>query len=40
VIESEEPMAITVVGYSSDVSFGYPGGSGVAQISDAPVVPE
>jgi hypothetical protein len=40
VIESAEPLAITVVGYSSDVSFGYPGGSGVAEISDAPVVPE
>ncbi|MCU0665025.1 MAG: IgGFc-binding protein [Myxococcota bacterium] len=39
VIESEEPLAITVVGYSQDVSFGYPGGSGVAEISDIPDPP-
>jgi hypothetical protein len=40
VIESAEPLAITVVGYDDDVSFGYPGGSGVAAISDAPLPPE
>jgi hypothetical protein len=39
VIESEEPLSITVVGYSQDVSFGYPGGSGVARISDVPDPP-
>jgi len=38
-IESDGPLAITVVGYDSDVSFGYPGGSGVAEISDVPDVP-
>jgi len=38
VIESGEPLAITVVGYSKDVSFGYPGGSGVAAISEAPPI--
>jgi hypothetical protein len=39
VILSEDPIAITVVGYSPDVSFGYPGGSGVAEISDPPEPP-
>jgi hypothetical protein len=40
IIESAEPLAITVVGYSNDVSYGYPGGSGVAAISQAPEPPE
>jgi hypothetical protein len=40
IVESAEPLAITVVGYSDDVSFGYPGGSGVAAISQAPEPPE
>jgi len=40
VIESEGPLSITVVGYSPDVSFGYPGGAGVAEISDIPDPPE
>ncbi len=40
IIESAEPLAITVVGYDDDVSFGYPGGSGVAAISEAPEPPE
>ncbi len=38
-ITSEQPLAISVAGYSSDVSFGYPGGSGVAEISEVPDVP-
>jgi hypothetical protein len=40
IISSEEPLGITVVGYSSDVSYGYAGGSGVAEISDIPEPPE
>lgn len=38
-IKSEAPLSITVVGYSQDVSFGFPGGSGVAEISDIPDPP-
>lgn len=38
-ITSEEPLAITVLGYDTNVSFGYPGGAGVAEISDVPDVP-
>ena len=30
-------LSITVLGYSRDVSFGYPGGSGVEAISDTPL---
>ncbi|MCP4676413.1 MAG: hypothetical protein GY854_13050 [Deltaproteobacteria bacterium] len=39
VIVSDEPVSITVLGYSPDVSFGYPGGSGVKQISEPPPPP-
>jgi len=39
-IESEKEIAITVAGYSDDVSFGYPGGSGVEVIVVPPPVPE
>jgi hypothetical protein len=38
-IVSDGPLAITVVGYDDDVSFGYPGGCGVAEISEVPDVP-
>ena len=38
-IDSDGPLSTTVVGYSNDVSFGYPGGCGVAPISDVPDVP-
>jgi hypothetical protein len=40
VIQSDSPLSITVVGYSQDVSFGYPGGSGISAISDIPPPPE
>ena len=40
VIESEDPLSISVAGHDNDVSFAYPGGAGVAAISDAPEPPE
>jgi len=39
-IESEDPLSISVAGFSQDVSYAYPGGAGVAAISDAPDPPE
>ncbi len=39
VLTSDEEVAITITGYSRDVSFGYPGGSGVKQISEPPQPP-
>lgn len=39
VIESDEPIGITVVGYAQDVSYGYVGGSGVEVIGTAPPPP-
>ncbi len=38
-IESEEPCGIISVGYDTDVSYGYPGGSGLAIISTPPPPP-
>ena len=38
-IESEEPCGIISVGYDTDVSYGYPGGSGLRIISDPPPPP-
>lgn len=38
-IGSEEPCGIVSVGYSVDVSYGYPGGSGVKVISEPPPPP-
>lgn len=38
-ITSDEPAGIVSVGYSVDVSYGYPGGSGVKTISDPPPPP-
>ncbi len=38
-ISSEEPSGIVSVGYSTDVSYGYPGGSGVKTISEPPPPP-
>jgi hypothetical protein len=39
VLRADEPVAISVIGYSDDVSYGYPGGSGVKAISDVPEPP-
>jgi hypothetical protein len=39
-VESEDPFGIVSVGYSQDVSYGYPGGSGVASISEPPPPPQ
>jgi len=39
VIESDAPIGIVVVGYDSDVSYGYPGGSGLLPISEPPPPP-
>lgn len=38
-IESEEPSGIISVGYDADVSYGYPGGSGLRIISEPPPPP-
>ncbi|MCH9686203.1 MAG: IgGFc-binding protein [Deltaproteobacteria bacterium] len=38
-IESEEPCGIVSVGYDADVSYGYPGGSGLMVISTPPPPP-
>jgi len=38
-IESEEPCGIISVGYDDDVSYGYPGGSGLKIISEPPPPP-
>ena len=38
-VSASEPLAITVVGYATTVSFGYPGGAGVSAISDIPDPP-
>lgn len=38
-IESDEPCGIVSVGYSTDVSYGYPGGSGLEIISTPPPPP-
>ncbi|MBC8071296.1 MAG: IgGFc-binding protein [Deltaproteobacteria bacterium] len=38
-ISSDEPAGIVSVGYSTDVSYGYPGGSGVKTISEPPPPP-
>ncbi len=38
-IESEEPCGIISVGYDTDVSYGYPGGSGLKIISEPPPPP-
>lgn len=38
-IGSDEPSGIVSVGYSVDVSYGYPGGSGVKSISEPPPPP-
>lgn len=38
-IDSDEPCGIVSVGYSTDVSYGYPGGSGVHTISEPPPPP-
>jgi IgGFc binding protein len=38
-ITSDEPSGIVSVGYSTDVSYGYPGGSGVKGISEPPPPP-
>jgi hypothetical protein len=38
-IGSDEPAGIVSVGYSVDVSYGYPGGSGVHTISEPPPPP-
>jgi hypothetical protein len=39
-LESGDPFGIVSVGYSQDVSYGYPGGSGVASISEPPPPPQ
>jgi IgGFc binding protein len=39
IIKASQAIAITLTGYSNDVSFGYPGGSGVKQISEPPQPP-
>lgn len=39
VIESSEPIGISIVGYAQDVSYGYVGGSGVEVIGTAPPPP-
>lgn len=38
-IESDEPCGIISVGYDTDVSYGYPGGSGLRIISEPPPPP-
>jgi hypothetical protein len=38
-IDSEEPCGIISVGYDTDVSYGYPGGSGLKIISEPPPPP-
>jgi hypothetical protein len=38
-IESDEPCGIISVGYDADVSYGYPGGSGLKIISEPPPPP-
>ena len=38
-IESDEPCGIVSVGYDTDVSYGYPGGSGLEIISEPPPPP-
>ncbi len=38
-VESDEPCGIVSVGYSQDVSYGYPGGSGLEIISEPPPPP-
>ena len=38
-IDSEEPCGIISVGYDTDVSYGYPGGSGLEIISEPPPPP-
>ena len=38
-IESQEPSGIISVGYDQDVSYGYPGGSGLKIISEPPPPP-
>jgi hypothetical protein len=38
-VESDEPCGIVSVGYDTDVSYGYPGGSGLAIISEPPPPP-
>jgi len=39
-IVSDDKLAITVVGYSTNVSYGYPGGSGVKHIVTPPPPPQ
>lgn len=39
-IDSEEPCGIISVGYDTDVSYGYPGGSGLKTISEPPPPPQ
>jgi hypothetical protein len=39
-IESDEPCGIISVGYDTDVSYGYPGGSGLKIISEPPPPPQ
>ena len=39
IIESDEPCGIISVGYDTDVSYGYPGGSGLKIISEPPPPP-
>jgi hypothetical protein len=38
-VESDEPCGIVSVGYDTDVSYGYPGGSGLEIISEPPPPP-
>jgi hypothetical protein len=38
-VESDEPCGIVSVGYDQDVSYGYPGGSGLEIISEPPPPP-
>lgn len=39
VVESDEPCGIVSVGYDQDVSYGYPGGSGLEILSEPPPPP-
>jgi hypothetical protein len=39
VVDASAPIGIVVVGYDSDVSYGYPGGSGLLPIAEPPPPP-
>ncbi len=39
-IESDEPIGIAVFGYGKDVSYAYPGGSGIRKLYTPPPPPE